>query len=54
MKNSFGLRSPISRRKFIIIAVLSFVVLIGIWTLLTEAGLVNCLFLPSPVKVCKI
>jgi NitT/TauT family transport system permease protein len=53
MKKSFGLRSPISRRKFIIIAVLSFVVLIGIWTLLTEAGLVNSLFLPSPVKVVQ-
>ncbi len=51
MKRWVGLRREIDKKKYIFIAVLSFVILIGGWFLIAGSGLVNKLFLPSPVKV---
>lgn len=48
-----SLGAPISRRAYLAIAVTSFVVLLGVWALITGAGLVNTLFLPSPAKVLQ-
>lgn len=46
-----SLGAPIPRRTYLAIAVASFVVLLGLWGLITASGAVNPLFLPSPAKV---
>lgn len=46
-----SLGAPISRRAYLGIAAASFFVLFSVWWVITEADLVNPLFLPSPAKV---
>lgn len=53
MKRSFGLRGEIGKRKYTLIAILSFVFILGAWFLLTEIGMINKLFLPSPQNVLR-
>ncbi len=43
--------ATISRRRFLAIAVTTFLVLIAAWTLVSAAGIVDDLFLPSPLAV---
>lgn len=45
--------APLSRRQYITIAVLGFLALIVVWTAITLSGLVNPLFLPSPLAVAE-
>ncbi len=45
--------APLSRRQYITIAVLGFLTLIVAWTAITLSGLVNPLFLPSPLAVAE-
>ena len=51
MKSIFRIRKDINKKLYIGIAVSSFVLLIGIWQICASFGLVNPIFLPSPVKV---
>lgn len=53
MKGSIKIRKPISRRKYSIITVSIFVIILLAWYLCSKFGLVKELFLPSPVKVMK-
>lgn len=45
--------APLSRRQYITIAVLGFLTLIVVWTAIALSGLVNPLFLPSPLAVAE-
>lgn len=42
---------PITRSTYITIAIVMFVVLLGVWSIITALGLVQPMFLPSPLKV---
>lgn len=53
MQNKIRIRKAISKKKYTIIAVLSFVIILVLWTLLNKLELVNSLFLPTPLDVVK-
>jgi len=44
----FRLRKEISKNKYTKIAVITFIVIFGLWTLISETGMVDSLFLPAP------
>ncbi len=50
-KGDFRLRKDISRKCYIISAIVTFAVILALWTLLCISGSVKELFLPSPLKV---
>lgn len=52
-KGDFRLRKDLSKKKYISIAVISFVVIFLVWIVLCESGLVSSLFLPSPLAVLE-
>ncbi|MCR5494006.1 MAG: ABC transporter permease [Treponema sp.] len=45
------IRKEISKRKFIVFAVIAFIAVIALWALVSSLGLVKEIFLPNPVKV---
>lgn len=45
--------APLTRRAYLTTAILSFVALVALWTAITLAGLVDPLFLPSPLAVVQ-
>ena len=51
MKKLFLIRKSIDKKIYTIIALISFLVLLGIWTILSVSGLVNSVFLPTPMAV---
>lgn len=44
----FRLRKAISKKTYTTISIITFIVVFGIWTLVSETGMINSLFLPSP------
>ena len=50
-KGDFRLRKEISQRRFILSAILTFVIIFAGWWALCASGNVRELFLPSPIKV---
>lgn len=53
MKSIFRIRKDINKKLYIGIAIASFVILIGVWQICSSFGLVNQVFLPSPLKVIQ-
>jgi len=53
LKKAFSPQEGISKKSYFIIAVVSFMVIFAAWTLATELGLVNPLFLPTIPKTIK-
>lgn len=53
MKNIFQIRKDIGKSNYIVIAIVSFILAIGIWTVLSVGGFVDSKFLPDPLKVIK-
>lgn len=47
------IRREIDKRKYIYLAVLSFVVIIAVWSLVSGLELINTIFLPTPLSVLK-
>lgn len=47
----FKVRGHISKMSYLILAVFSFIAVLGIWTILSRLELVDSVFLPSPSKV---
>ena len=52
-RGDFRLRKDISQKRYVISAIVTFVVIFAAWTLLCLSGSVKELFLPSPAKVVK-
>lgn len=50
-KGDFRLRKEISQRRFILSAILTFIIIFAGWWVLCASGNVRELFLPSPIKV---
>lgn len=48
-----SIRKNIGKKKYLLFAILSFVALIAIWTLVTELELVDPIFLPKPMRVLE-
>lgn len=53
MKNFFRIRKKIDKKLYMLIAISSFVLLIMIWNFVSIAGIVDPVFLPTPVKVAQ-
>lgn len=51
MNNLFKIRGKISNRQYVGISVAFFITIIVVWTVVTEGGLVETMFLPSPLLV---
>ena len=47
------IRKEIGKKNYLLLAILAFMALIGVWTLVTELGLVDPIFLPKPMKVVQ-
>lgn len=47
------IRKDIGKKNYIFLAIITFVVLIGVWTLVTELGLIDAIFLPKPMQVVQ-
>lgn len=47
------IRKDIGKKKYLLFAVLAFVVLIGVWAVVTGLGLVDAIFLPKPLQVLE-
>jgi len=47
------IRKDIGKKKYLLLAIVAFVVLIGVWALVTELGLVDAIFLPKPMQVVQ-
>lgn len=47
------IRREIDKRKYIYFAILSFVVIIAVWSLVSGLELINTIFLPTPLSVLK-
>lgn len=50
-KGDFRLRKELSKQRYIINSIITFVVLFVIWLTAAESGVVNSMFLPSPIMV---
>ncbi|NYF14299.1 NitT/TauT family transport system permease protein [Pseudoclavibacter sp. JAI123] len=44
-------RAPLTRRQYLVTSVVTFVLLLAVWTAVSTSGLVRPLFLPSPISV---
>ncbi len=53
IKDAFIPQGEIGKKSYTIIAVLSFAVLVAVWTLLSVTGIVDSSFLPTPVDTIK-
>lgn len=53
MKNLFQIRKKINKKLYVSIAIVSFVILILLWHFMSISGLVNDVFLPTPLSVVK-
>lgn len=51
MNRLFRIRKEIDKKLYTGIAIFSFVLLIGVWQLLSVTGMVNSVFLPAPTEV---
>src|SRR5947207_1300981 len=47
------LQGRLSRRGYVIAATLSFVIVVGLWSLVANSGWIAALFLPSPESVLR-
>ena len=47
------IRKEIEKKKYLLLAILSFVVIIALWTLASVTGAVDEIFLPNPAKVIQ-
>ena len=47
------IRKEIGKKKYLLLAILSFVVIIALWTLASVTGAVDEIFLPNPAKVIQ-
>ena len=47
------IRKQIGKKYYLLLAITAFVVLIGVWALVTELGLVDAIFLPKPMQVVQ-
>ena len=52
-RGDFRLRKDISQKRYVISAIVTFVIIFAAWTLFCLSGSVKELFLPSPAKVVK-
>lgn len=52
-RGDFRLRKEISKKRYISSAVITFIVIFAVWAVITAAGLVSGLFLPSPLSVVQ-
>ena len=50
-RGDFRLRKEISQKRYVVSAIVTFIVIFAAWTLLCASGSVKELFLPSPAKV---
>lgn len=53
MKKLFLIRKNLDKKIYLSIALMSFVILFGAWTILSVGGLVNNTFLPTPMAVLR-
>ena len=47
------IRKEISKKKYTCLAVISFLVILAVWTLISSLELVDTIFLPTPLSVVK-
>lgn len=47
------IRKDIGKKNYLLLAIVAFLVLIGVWTLVTELGLLDAIFLPKPMQVVQ-